>query len=64
MELISKYFNWCERERRSGIDLVDRVSTTTSEKEGEEVIVGIRANGKNEVYIYWEVFGILLLVKG
>ena len=51
MELISKYFNWCERERRSGIDLVDRVSTTTSEKK-EEVIVGIRANGKNEVYIY------------
>ena len=64
MELISEYFNWCERERRSGIDLVDWVSGTTLEKEEEEVIVGIRTNGKNEVYIYWEVFGILLLVKG
>ena len=52
MELISKYFNWCERERRSGIKLVDRVSSTTSEKEEEEVIIGIRANGKNEVNIY------------
>ena len=64
MELISEYFNWCERERRSGIDLVDWVSGTTLKKKEEEVIVGIMTNGKNEVYIYWEVFGILLLVKG
>ena len=52
MELISEYFNWCERERRSGIDLVYRVSSTTSDKEEEKVIIRIRANGKNEVYIY------------
>ena len=49
--------------KKSGIDTVNRISDNASEEE-EEVVVGIRANRKNEVYIYWDVFGILLVVKG
>ena len=54
MELISEYFSWCERGRKSNIDLGDRVSSYASEeeKEEEEAIVGIRANGKNERPLY------------
>ena len=48
MELISKYFSWCEGERKTGIDLGDRVSDSASEEEEEEAVIEIRANGKNE----------------
>ena len=51
MELISESFNWCERGRRSGIDLGDKVLSGALQKE-EEVIVKIRANVKNEVHKY------------
>ena len=50
MELISESFNWCERGRRSGIDLGDKVLSGALEK--EEVTVKIRANVKNEVHKY------------
>ena len=33
MELISEYFSWCEKGRRSGINPGDRVSGNTSEEE-------------------------------
>ena len=52
MELISKYFNWCEGERKTGIDLGDRVSGSASQEEEKEAAVGIRANGKNERPLY------------
>ena len=52
MELISKYFSWCDGERKTGIDLGDRVSDSASEEEEEEAAVGIRANGKNEMPLY------------
>ena len=48
MELISKYFNWCEGGRKSGIDPRDRVSSNASEEKEEEVAIIIRANRKNE----------------
>ena len=47
MELISKYFSWCKRGRKNGIDLGDRVSGNALEEE-EEAAIGIMANGKNE----------------
>ena len=66
MELISKHFSWYEGRRRSGIDPRDRVSSSASkEKEEEkEAVIEIKANGKNEVYMYLKVFGISLAVKG
>ena len=48
MELISKYFNWCEGGRKSGIDPGDRVSSNASEEKEEEAAIRIRANRKNE----------------
>ena len=47
MELILEYFSWCEGRRKSGIDPGVRVLGGALEEE-EEVVVGIRANGKNE----------------
>ena len=51
MELISKYFSWCDEERKSSIDFGDRISSSASEEEEEEATVGIRT-GKNERPLY------------
>ena len=51
MDLISKYFSWCEGGRKSSIDPRDRVSSNASEKEEEEVVVGIKT-GNNERPLY------------
>ena len=66
MELISEHSNWCEGGRRSGIDPGDRVSSNASEEEEKEkeAVIEIKANGKNDVYMYLKVFGISLAVKG
>ena len=48
MELILKYFSWCEGGRKSGIDPGGRVSGSALEEEKEEAVIEIRANGKNE----------------
>ena len=45
--MISEYFSWCEGGRKSSIDPGVRVLGSALEEE-EEVVVGIRANGKNE----------------
>ena len=47
MELISKYFSWCDEERKSSIDFGDRISSSASEEEEEEgATIKIRANRK------------------
>ena len=51
MDLISEYFSWCEGGRKSSIDPGDRVSSSASEKEEEEVVVGIKTR-KNERPLY------------
>ena len=51
MDLISKYFNWCEGGRKSSIDPGNRVSSSASEKEEEEVVVGIKTRN-NERPLY------------
>ena len=51
MELILEYFSWCEGGRKSGIDPGDRVSSSASEEEEKEAVVGIKV-GKNERPLY------------
>ena len=51
MELISEYFSWCERGRKSSIDPRYRVSSSALEEEEEEAVVGIKAE-KNERPLY------------
>ena len=51
MELILEYFSWCQGGRKSGIDPGDRVSSSASEEEEKEAVVGIKV-GKNERPLY------------